>query len=156
VSVLALPELASPSARCVVICGRWTDALLVLVVFGKHELEDRGDDEEDSVENGDCEYRLLEHTRQMEVGKVCNILGVAKAKAVLSIAGALGVRRPTAQGGIHVAIAAMRSSPGQDSNCGKSADEAGVQYDRKEGEKADAPEAEGEYDGEEKVEHSGS
>ena len=128
----------------------------MLVVFGKHELEDRGDDEEDSVENGDCEYRLLEHTRQMEVGKVCNILGVAKAKAVLSIAGALGVRRPTAQGGIHVAIAAMRSSPGQDSNCGKSADEAGVQYDRKEGEKADAPEAEGEYDGEEKVEHSGS
>lgn len=145
VPAAALPELHSASAS-IVVAGSGAEALLFLVMAAQGELNEGGDEEEDSSKNGDREASRVQPASSSKG----HCIGDFIAEALLRAGRAASERR------IHSTAAALCAIAGENSNSNKSSGKKKVEDNSEEGEDSLSPETASEEDSKEGIKNGGS
>lgn len=138
---IALPEGTTPAAaRGVVVGGRGTEALLLLVAAGKPKLADGCNKEEESSNDSDGKTCLVIAAHSAISSLVGDLLAVAGTEAIVAKALASFSVAATERG-VDNAGAALSTVPSQDGNGNETASKSNVQNHSEESEDANATEA---------------
>jgi len=151
---LAVPELALGRAIGVVVGRAGTEALLLLVLAHKEDLEESCDEEEESGNDGHREHGGVHAASVARRDRVGEVLALSSAETVVAKPLRVGISVANTQWGVDDASAGGSAMTGQHSDCDEASDEQDVKDDCSEGEEADAAKAAGEDHGSDGVHNS--
>jgi len=140
VALLALPELVA-RALSVAVGGSRAEALLLLVVTTKEDLDGNRDEEQEGSNDSNSEASSVEPTSGAKGRRVGNLVALTIAPETLP-----GVAGAVADRGVYVASAARSTITGEDSNSDHGSAAKNVEDQAKEREEGLAAEAAGEDD----------
>jgi len=152
--LLALPEVALGRAAGVVVGGARAETLLLLVLANKEDLEESGDEEQESGNDGHGEDSGVHAASVARRDSVGEVLAVSSAETVVAEALRVGVGIADTERGVDDASARGSTVAGQNSDGNEAADEEDVKDNRGEGEEADTTKAASEDHGSDGVQNS--
>jgi len=152
--LLALPEVALGRAAGVVVGRARAETLLLLVLANKEDLEESGDEEQESGNNRHGEDGCVHAASVARRNSVGEVLAVSSAETVVAEALRVGVGIADTERGVDDASARGSTVAGQNSDGNEAADEEDVKDNRGEGEEADTAKAASKDHGSDGVQNS--